>query len=184
MLAFLGTLFVAAYYDEYGWTLRQIWAFVLVVPVVAGVVTYLLATAIAPLVPFDPREILPEDLAEPAAALGTPGSTAPPALAVEPATAPVVTRSRPTDRLPAAAPRPEGAEAYVRAAAAVRGEQARASLVSALREAGELANAVEELEGDELLEALAYVDSLRLGLTESNQALQGAVRSDEVLDEG
>ena len=185
MLAFIGTLFMAAYYDEYGWTLRQIWAFVLVVPVVAGAVTYLLAHAAAPLVPFDPREILPADAFEPAAMPAAPAVA--PAVAAPVAVAAgeaVERRTEPSRRLPAAAPPLEGAEAFVRAAAAVRGEQARASLVSALREAGDLADAVAQLQGDELLEALAYVDSLRLGLTESNQALQGAVRSDEVLDEG
>jgi len=76
----------------------------------------------------------------------------------------------------------EEKEEYVRSVAAARGEQARASLVAALREAGDLADAVQQLQGDELLETLEYVDSLRLGLTESNQALQGAVRSDEAQD--
>ena len=57
-----------------------------------------------------------------------------------------------------------------------RGMQARANLVSALRECGELADAVETFEGDELLEVLAHLDSLRFVMAESGQILQGVVR--------
>lgn len=60
--------------------------------------------------------------------------------------------------------------------AAARGEQARRNLVSALRECGELADAVEHFEGDELLEVLAHIDSLRFVMAESSQLLQGVVR--------
>ncbi len=57
-----------------------------------------------------------------------------------------------------------------------RGEQARANLVAALRECGELADAVETFQGDELLEVLAHLDSLRFVMAESGQILQGVVR--------
>jgi NTP pyrophosphatase (non-canonical NTP hydrolase) len=57
-----------------------------------------------------------------------------------------------------------------------RGEQARANLVAALRECGELADAVEQFQGDELLEVLAHLDSLRFVMAESGQILQGVVR--------
>ncbi|HYP60769.1 MAG TPA: hypothetical protein VEQ36_10115 [Thermomicrobiales bacterium] len=57
-----------------------------------------------------------------------------------------------------------------------RGAQARANLVAALRECGELADAVETFQGDELLEALAHLDSLRFVMAESGQILQGVVR--------
>ena len=59
---------------------------------------------------------------------------------------------------------------------AARGAQARANLVAALRECGELAEAVEALDGAELLEVLIYLDSLRYVMAESGQLLQGVVR--------
>ena len=59
---------------------------------------------------------------------------------------------------------------------AARGEQARENLVAALRECCDLAEAVETLEGPELLEALVYIDSLRFVMAESGQLLQGVVR--------
>lgn len=57
-----------------------------------------------------------------------------------------------------------------------RGEQARTTLVAALRECGELADAVETFQGDELLEVLVHLDSLRFAMAESGQILQGVVR--------
>ena len=57
-----------------------------------------------------------------------------------------------------------------------RAEQARANLVAALRECGELAEAVEHFQGDELLEVLTHLDSLRFVMAESGQMLQGVVR--------
>ena len=57
-----------------------------------------------------------------------------------------------------------------------RGEQARANLAAALRECAELADAVESFAGDELLEVLAHLDSLRFVMAESGQILQGVVR--------
>ncbi len=62
---------------------------------------------------------------------------------------------------------------------AARGDQARRNLVSALKECGDLAEAVEHFEGDELLEVLAYVDGLRFVMAESSQLLQGVVRGFE-----
>lgn len=64
-------------------------------------------------------------------------------------------------------------------AIAARGAQARANLVAALRECGELADAVEHFEGDELLEVLAHIDGLRFVMAESSQLLQGVVRGFE-----
>jgi hypothetical protein len=57
-----------------------------------------------------------------------------------------------------------------------RGDQARANLVAALRECAELADAVEHFQGDELLEVLTHLDSLRFVMAESGQLLQGVVR--------
>ena len=61
-------------------------------------------------------------------------------------------------------------------ALAMRGGQSRANLVAALRECCELADGVEGLEGEELLEVLIYLDSLRFVMAESGQLLQGVVR--------
>jgi hypothetical protein len=65
------------------------------------------------------------------------------------------------------------------ATAAARGDQARRNLVAALRECGELADAVEHFAGDELLEVLSYIDGLRFVMAESSQLLQGVVRGFE-----
>lgn len=70
-----------------------------------------------------------------------------------------------------------GAESQEQIAA--RGQQARANLVAALRECGELAVAVESFEGSDLLEVLIYLDSLRFVMAESGQLLQGVVRGFE-----
>lgn len=59
---------------------------------------------------------------------------------------------------------------------AARGAQARANLTSALRECCQLADAVESLDGADLLEVLVYLDSLRFVMAESGQLLQGVVR--------
>jgi hypothetical protein len=60
---------------------------------------------------------------------------------------------------------------------AQRGDQARANLVAALRECGELADAVESFQGSELLEVLDHLDSLRFVMAESGQLLQGVTRA-------
>src|SRR5215213_5455848 len=56
VLVFIGTLFIAAYYDTLGLSLAQIWAIVLVVPLLAGLVTWVTAARTAPTERFDPRE--------------------------------------------------------------------------------------------------------------------------------
>ncbi|HLU35447.1 MAG TPA: hypothetical protein VKZ61_06730 [Thermomicrobiales bacterium] len=60
-----------------------------------------------------------------------------------------------------------------------RGEKARENLVNALRECGELADAVAAFQGPELLEVLDYLDSLRFVMAESGQILQGVVRGQQ-----
>ena len=59
---------------------------------------------------------------------------------------------------------------------AARGEQARGNLVAALRECGELADAVETFHGAELLEVLDHLDALRFVMAESGQILAGVIR--------
>jgi len=60
-----------------------------------------------------------------------------------------------------------------------RGDQARANLVAALRECHDLADAVAQLQGADLLEVLESIDSLRFVMAESSQLLQGVVRGFE-----
>lgn len=62
---------------------------------------------------------------------------------------------------------------------AARGTRTRANLVAALRECGQLADAVESLDGSDLLEVLVYLDSLRFVMAESGQLLQGVIRGSE-----
>ncbi|HQY29953.1 MAG TPA: hypothetical protein PK691_01640 [Thermomicrobiales bacterium] len=57
-----------------------------------------------------------------------------------------------------------------------RSTQARANLVAALRECGELADAVASFEGSDLIEVLNHLDSLRFVMAESGQILAGVVR--------
>ena len=59
-----------------------------------------------------------------------------------------------------------------------RGVKARENLANALRECGELADAVENFDGAELLEVLDYLDSLRFVMAESGQLLAGVVRGE------
>lgn len=175
VLTFIGTLFLAAFYDEIGMSLREIWIVVIAVPLVVGVATYLFARASPPTERIDPREELPEE--QPVATVVAPTVTTPPA--------PAPMAARPDKDLPvlsvppAAAQTVPPAEDFVRSVAGARGEQARIAVVAALRQAGDLADAVEHLQGQELLETLAYVESLRLSLADANQALQGAVRSED-----
>lgn len=60
----------------------------------------------------------------------------------------------------------------------LREMRARTKLVNALRECGELADGVEHFTGSELLEVLAYLDSLRLIMVENQMILQGVARGD------
>ncbi len=62
---------------------------------------------------------------------------------------------------------------------AQRADQARENLVNALRECGELADAVEHFQGQDLLEVLNHLDGLRFVMAESGQLLQGVVRGFE-----
>ena len=61
-------------------------------------------------------------------------------------------------------------------AQAQRADKARANLVAALRECCLLADAVESLEGPDLLEALDAIDGIRFVMAESGQLLQGVIR--------
>jgi hypothetical protein len=179
-LVFIGTLFIAAYYDTLGLSLAQIWAIVLGVPFLAGLVTWIAAARAAPAERFDPRESPVPVAPEPAPITRqiVPAPAVVPAAAVaEPAVGPSPVLSTSLvgeDGRPAAPTFPT---------LAARGDRARDSLVAALHEFGELAPLIRQLDDEEdLLEVLAYVDSLRLSLAESNQVLQCVVRG-TIIDE-
>ena len=59
---------------------------------------------------------------------------------------------------------------------AERAAKARENLVNALRACGELSDGVAYFEGQELLDVLEYLDSLRFVMAESSQLLAGVVR--------
>jgi len=62
---------------------------------------------------------------------------------------------------------------------AARAAQARSNLEAALRECGELADAVAAFDGQDLLDVLLAVDSIRFVMAESSQLLQGVLRGSE-----
>ena len=174
-LVFIGTLFIAAYYDALGLSLAQIWAIVLGVPLLAGLVSWIATTRAAPTERFDPRE----------SPVPVSPAPAPVTRRIVPAPAPVLYASEVGSRKSEVLTpdlRPPTSDSAVAAVPtfptlAARGDRARDSLVAALHEFGELAPLVRQLDDEEdLLEVLAYVDSLRLSLAESNQVLQGVVR--------
>ncbi|MGH2603103.1 MAG: hypothetical protein ACRDJ9_27425, partial [Dehalococcoidia bacterium] len=187
VLVFIGTLFVAAYFDELGLSLGQIWGIVLGVPIVLGAVTYMWVDRSGPSERFDPtsadtpvvRSPVIDRTALPPPSVPMPAATTTPLVAEEP---PV--RPEPAQPGPAIAPRPRPVVSVdptsrLTRTGAARGDRARDALVAALNECADLAPAVEQLEGADLLEILEYIDSLRLGLTESSQVLQGVVRGHE-----
>jgi cytochrome b-561 len=199
LLALLGTLFLAAFYDELGMSLGQIWLIVLVVPVVLGALTAFWTARTAPAERFDPTSADTPTIRSPivdptvlspglvtVAAAGTPGDGASGDGASGDGV-PVPLRERQADRPgrpgPTLAPAPVASvdpTTDLSRTLTARGDRARAALVAALQEGADLAPAVEQLDGADLLELLDYIDSLRLGLAESSQVLQGVVRGHEV----
>src|SRR5215218_207353 len=173
-LIFLAALCLAAFYDDFDLSLMQTWAIVVLVPVIAGAAMYLLARRFEPAVKLDPRSS--EDRLAPKApaaamALSMP-PTPPPALESQPAvaTAAAVTPRREGRTRHTFMPFPTVGE---------RGERALDSVVTSLHELGELAPLIRQTDDlDELIEILTYVESLRLGLADSNQTLIGVVRSE------
>jgi cytochrome b-561 len=177
-LVFLASLCVAAFYDEFDMSLTQIWAIVVLVPVIAGAAVYLLVRRFEPVRRFDPRS-----------------STMP--------VAPEVPAAAPVERvLPEPAPAPEPSPAVAAAPAGIstgvgsakrifmpfptvaeRGERALDSVVTSLHELGEMAPLIRQTDDpDELIEILNYVESIRLGLADSNQTLIGVIRSEEEIE--
>ncbi|HET8522779.1 MAG TPA: cytochrome bc complex cytochrome b subunit [Thermomicrobiales bacterium] len=158
MLAFLGSLFVAAYYTSLGFSLAEIWAFVIIVPAAVAVAALLFAYRTLP----------------------------PPSERFNPTTAGNISResdqpSAISDQLPEdVQPATIGASSL-----SPRGEETRASLVVALHEFGDLADAVEHRQGSELLATLTHLDRLRLQMRQSNEELERMLReSDGADDEG
>src|SRR5262245_53948431 len=56
VLSFIGTLFLAAYYDEIGMSLGEIWAVVIGLPILVGLAVYLWSRRWARMMRFEPRE--------------------------------------------------------------------------------------------------------------------------------
>ena len=186
-MAFLGTLGLAAYYDELNMSLGQIWLVVIVAPIIVWAIAFLWTTRAAPGARFDPTSADAPAIRSP---IVDPTAFRAPAVSPEPVTAAAsavaqgtAVEPSPIDTTtPPPQPRqiePATSQRFVPQTAARREEQARDVLVASLHELGDLAPAVEHLEGADLLEVLEYLDSLRLSLTESNQILQGVVRGFE-----
>jgi cytochrome b-561 len=172
VLTFLATLFLAAYYDEIGLSLLQIWAIVIIAPVLVAVLIWIATSRTAPAVRFDARTstvpVTPAPAPEPAPVPASPAAhEAPVQIAVS---AGKISSGPPSAH-------DGGSRSPALATPAARSDRAKDSLVAALHEFGELAPLIRQIDDDaDLLEVLDYVDSLRLGLTESNQVLQGVVR--------
>jgi hypothetical protein len=185
-LAFLGTLGLAAYYDELNMSLGQIWLVVIVAPIIVWAIAYIWTIRTAPGERFDPTSADTPAIRSP---IVDPTAFRTPAPSPEPvaASAPVVTQATASEpapvetTIPPQSPHVETPTSprFVPQTAARREDQARDVLVASLQQLGDLAPAVEHLEGADLLEVLEYLDSLRLSLTESNQILQGVVRGFE-----
>jgi pimeloyl-ACP methyl ester carboxylesterase len=181
MLAFLGTLFLAAYYDQLGMTLGQIWLVVLLVPIALGGLTATVLALLQPEQRFDPRESLDSVPQQAKAAGAIPDSPvspdAPVAAPPEPIVEPVA--STPAPNRPIEPVSPVTASAVRLPTTAARKDRSRDSVISVLHEMGELAPLIRQLEDDEdLLDVLSYVDSLRATLADSNDTLQGVVRAE------
>jgi hypothetical protein len=161
MLAFLGTLYLAAYYDEVGLSLTGIWLIVLAVPIAAGIITAMAVRGLRPGTRFDPRADPLPGTAFQAAGISPSG---------ERAMAPTQDISTLLyERRITRGPAITG-----------RGERARDNVVYALHELGELAPLVRQLDDeDQLLEVLDYVDGLHAALKESNDTLLADVRAEQ-----
>jgi cytochrome b-561 len=171
VLSFIGTLFLAAYYDQLGMTLGEIWVVVIAVPAVAGGAIFLWSRRWAAIMRFEPREELPVG--------GEDRELAPPGGRDE-----VVAIEMPHRRGTAILPEVGDDDGYSPEMIGERGEQARENLVAALQRLGDLAPTVQGLRGRDLLEALEAVDALRASLAESEQLLQGVVRGEEAGETG
>ena len=90
--SFIGTLFIAAYYDTLGLSLTQIWTIVLAVPLLAELVTWIVATHATPTERFDPRES-PVPVAQQPAPVTRQVVPAPAPVAAAPVAAPAVAPS-------------------------------------------------------------------------------------------
>jgi hypothetical protein len=177
-LVFLASLCVAAFYDEFDLSLTQIWAIVVLSPVVAGAATYLVARRFEPARRFDARSsTTPVATEVQVAAFAEP---APPATVAAPQPSPAVTVAE----VGISTGDGRGKRGFMPfPTVAERGERALDSVVTSLHELGELAPLVRQTDDpDELIEILTYVESIRVGLADSNQTLIGVVRSEEEIE--
>lgn len=58
-----------------------------------------------------------------------------------------------------------------------KSEQARGELAAGLRKCCDLADAVEHLQGEDLIEVIDFLDSLRIMMGETSGVLRGVVKS-------
>lgn len=181
MLAFLGTLCLAAYYDEIGMTLGQIWVVVVVVPVALGGLTATILGLTQPDHRFDPRESADTVPQGPPVADAAVGSESPSEPSIAPAPAPVAVPMVATSALASVTTPASDVSGFSQLpTAAARRDRSRDNVISVLHEMGELAPLVRQIENDQdLLDVLSYVDSLRASLADSNDTLQGAVRAEQ-----
>lgn len=161
-IVFLTTLCIAAYYDKFGFSLLEIWAIVILAPIICAVIAYLIVRHFTPAQLFDTRS---PDVPLHPVALGVVTET------VE-TTPETPVRDWNAGRI--FAPHP---------VVAARGERALDGVVTSLHELGELAPLVRQTDDPEqLIGILDHLERVRTDLAESNRALIGAIRSEEAIE--
>lgn len=187
MLVFMGTLYLAAYYDELGMSLGQIWLVVVGVPIVVGSVVGAVLSATQPKDRFDPRESF-EAVGMDALGIEESVLAAAPAAAPALAASPAATTSHPlavpggvsSVRTGVSNGHDATSRVTISEADAGLNGRARDSVVSVLLEMGELAPVVRQLDNqDDLQDVIRQIDRLRATLGESSESLQGALRADQ-----
>ena len=180
-MTFLTTLLIAAFYDDLGLSLSQIWAIIILAPIAVGAVVYVGTQQAAPAHRFNPRSS-PTPIPKEELVLAP---TAPPQR--ELVTEVAVQPSEPA--MPIAPAKSQSAGLIYRGSGryihrfptiAARGERAHDTIVATLYEMGELATLLRQTDDpEELMEILTYLESARLNLAESNQMLIGVLRGEE-----
>lgn len=160
-LVFLATLCLAAYYDKFDLSLMEIWAIVVLAPIVCGAIAYAIVRRLAPAREFDPRSPdIPSLKSRLAAALA--GSSSP---AYEAARVQSWNASR------IFAPDTDIAE---------QGDYALDNVVMSLHQLGGLAPIVRQTDDPEqLIEVLEQLERVRIGLGDWNQSLIDSIQAEE-----
>ncbi len=154
-IVFLLSLCLAAYYDKFDLSLVEIWAIVVLAPIISAAIAYLLVRRREPAQLFDPRS--PD----------------------------IQARSRTTSSASEAPVNEwEAAQIFAEfPIVAQRGERALDEVVTSLHTLGGLASRVRQTDDPEqLIAVLDHLERVRLGLGESSQELITAIRTEEDLD--